>query len=305
MIRYVIGRLLQAALSLFLISVFVFVLARATGDPAQVLLPMDASAEQYEVLRRNLHLDEPYLKQYYLWISDMLTGDFGTSSTRRVPVNQMLRESVPPSLQLAGAGFAFTIFIGVPLGVYAAAYRGSALDTFSRGFAVMGQAMPGFWLGIILITVFAVVLGWLPAGGKGGLKHLILPAFTIGWFGTAGVMRLTRSSMLEVLHTEYVKLARIKGLVEPKVLWKHAFKNASLPVLTFGGLILFAFVTGALVTETVFSWPGMGTLVLQATVNRDFAVVQIVVMLVSAVYIMGNLVIDILYAYLNPRIRYG
>ena len=305
MIHYIIGRLLQALFSLFIISMFVFVLARATGDPTQVLLPMDASQEQYDVLRKALHLDKPLLEQYLFWVGDMLTGDFGTSATRQVPVTQLLSESVPPSLQLAGAGFAFTLLIGVPLGVYSAAYRGSVLDTFARIFGVLGQAMPSFWLGILLITLFAVILGWLPSGGKGGLTHLILPAFTVGWFGTAGVMRLTRSSMLEVLHTEYVKLARIKGLVEPRVLWKHAFKNASLPVLTFGALILFAFVTGALVTETVFSWPGMGTLVLQATINRDFAVVQVVVMLISLIYIMGNLIIDVLYAYLNPRIRYG
>ena len=305
MIRYIIGRLLQAILSLVIISIFVFVLARATGDPTQVLLPMDASQEQYDILRKALHLDKPLLQQYFLWMGDMITGDFGTSATRQVPVTQLLSESVPPSLQLAGAGFALTLLIGVPLGVYSAAHRGSMLDTFARIFAVLGQAMPSFWLGILLITLFAVILGWLPAGGKGGLTSLILPAFTVGWFGTAGVMRLTRSSMLEVLHTEYVKLARIKGLVEPRVLWKHAFKNASLPVLTFGALILFAFVTGALVTETVFSWPGMGTLVLQATINRDFAVVQVVVMLISMIYIMGNLIIDVLYAYLNPRIRYG
>ena len=302
---FILKRVAQAIVSLFIMSVFIFLLVRLTGDPGQVLLPMDATPQQYAVLDKELGLDKPLLEQYVRWAGKMLIGDFGTSAARHVPVSRLMRERFPATLQLAAAGFFVTVVIGLPLGVLSAARRGSALDVFARIFAILGQSVPIFWLGIMLMMLFPVWLGVLPAGGKSGFTSLILPAVTIGWFTTAGLLRLTRSAMLETLNSDYVKLARIKGLSERTVIWKHAFKNAALPVLTFASLILFLFVTGAIVAETVFSWPGVGSLVLQAVKNRDFAVVQALVLVIAAIYIFGNLAVDILYAFLNPRIRYG
>ena len=178
------------------------------------------------------------------------------------------------------------------------------LDALARGFAVLGQAQPNFWTGIIFILVFAVYLGWLPAGGKSGWNSVILPAVTLGWLPVAGVMRLTRSGMLQVLNSEYVKLARIKGVSEVQVLWKHALRNAALPVLTYSSLVFISMITGSIITETVFAWPGIGRLVLEAVVNRDFPIIQAIVLMFSAWYIIGNLLIDITYAYLNPKVRY-
>ena len=302
---FVLKRFAQAIVSLLLMSIFIFLLVRLTGDPGHVLLPLDATPEMYEHLEKEMGLDKPLFVQWVKWTGKMIRGDFGTSMARHVPVTQLMAERFPATLMLAAAGFFVTLIIGLPLGVMSAARRGGKLDVTARIFAVLGQSVPLFWLGIMLMMIFPVRLGILPAGGKSGFTSIILPAVTMGWFTTAGLLRLTRSSMLETLSSEYVKLARIKGLSESRVVWKHAFKNAALPVLTFASLILFIFVTGAIVTETVFSWPGVGTLVLQAVKNRDFVVVQALVLVISAIYMFGNLAVDILYAFLNPRIRYG
>lgn len=302
---FILKRFAQAIVSLLLMSIFIFLLVRLTGDPGHVLLPLDATPEMYEHLEKEMGLDKPLVVQWVKWTGKMIRGDFGTSMARHVPVTQLMAERFPATLMLAAAGFFVTLIIGLPLGVMSAARRGGFLDVTARVFAVLGQSVPLFWLGIMLMMIFPVRLGILPAGGKSGFTSIILPAVTMGWFTTAGLLRLTRSSMLETLSSEYVKLARIKGLSEPRVVWKHAFKNAALPVLTFASLILFIFVTGAIVTETVFSWPGVGTLVLQAVKNRDFVVVQALVLVISAIYMFGNLAVDILYAFLNPRIRYG
>lgn len=306
MIRFILKRLVQAAISLFAMSLFIFLLVRLTGDPGKVLLPLDATPDQFAYLSQQLGLDKPLPEQYVIWIGKMLRGDFGESATRHVPVSQLLEERVPNTISLAAAGFSITLLFGLTLGVYAAARKDGKTDLAARIFGILGQSVPIFWLGLILIMIFAVQLRILPAGGKtDGLASFVLPAITIGWFTTAGLMRVTRSAMLEVLSSDYVKLARIKGVRPSTILWTHALKNAALPVLTYAGLILFGLVTGSIVTETVFAWPGLGTLVVAAVVNRDFNVVQVVVVLISAVYIFGNLAIDVLYAFLNPRIRFG
>lgn len=306
MIRFILKRLAQGLVSLFAMSLFIFLLVRLTGDPGKVLLPLDATPDQFAYLSQQLGLDKPLPEQYVIWIGKMLRGDFGESAARHVPVAQLLAERVPNTLALAGAGFSVTLFFGLTLGVYSAAKKGGKVDLIARVFGILGQSVPIFWLGLLLIMLFAVQLRLLPAGGKGdGLASFVLPAITIGWFTTAGLMRVTRSAMLEVLSSDYIKLARIKGVRPSAVLWTHALKNAALPVLTYAGLILFGLVTGSIITETVFAWPGLGTMVVAAVVNRDFNVVQVVVVLISAVYIMGNLAIDVLYAFLNPRIRFG
>ncbi len=286
-------------------SLFIFLLVRLTGDPADVLLPLDAGPDRYQQFYHEYGLDKPLPQQYAIWMGKLLTGDFGVSAARRVPVSQLIMERFPLTLQLAAAGFLVTVLFGLPLGIYSAAWKDGPLDNAARVFAAIGQAVPIFWLGIILILIFSVQLGWLPAGGRGGLESLILPAVTMGWFTTAGLLRVTRSAMLEVLSSDYVKLARIKGVSETKVLWKHALKNAALPIITFGSLIFFTFITGTIVTETVFAWPGLGTLVVQAVLNRDYAVVQVVVLFISAAYLLGNFVVDVLYFYINPRLRFS
>ena len=306
MTRYIIKRSIHALITMVVVSMVVFMIVRLSGDPVEVLVPDEAPAEDYEEMRKLLRLDEHITVQYVIWMRNVLTGDFGESTTQRLPVATLVVERFPATLQLTSLAFAFTLLIGLPIGVYAAAYRGSPLDFFARGFAVMGQALPNFWMGIVFILIFAVWLGWLPAAGReGGIEFLILPAVTIGWFPVAGVMRLTRSSMLEVLNSEYVKLARVKGVRESLVLWKHAFKNAALPVLTYSALIIVFMVRGSVIVETVFAWPGVGRLVLEAVYNRDFPIVQAVVLLFASFFITANLLVDITYAYLNPKIRYS
>jgi peptide/nickel transport system permease protein len=304
MIRYLLARAGQALLSMFVVTIFVFGIVRLSGDPLQVLLPVEASRQQYEEMRRLLYMDQPLYVQYWIWLSRAASGDFGQSTKHRLPVAQLVGERLPSTLQLAAIAFPMTLILGLGIGVYAAAYRGTALDLLARGFAVVGQAAPNFWMGIVLIMLFAVWLGWLPAGGKSDWTSYVLPAVTLGWYPVAGVMRLTRSSMIEVLGSEYVKLARVKGVGETGVLWRHAFKNAALPVLTFAALVFIFMIRGSVIVETVFAWPGIGPLVLEAVYNRDFPVVQAVVLMFSSWVIFGNLLVDIIYAYLNPRIRY-
>ena len=305
MVGFILRRFLQALLSMFVVTVFVFGVVRLSGDPLQLILPEEAPPEKYEEIARLLYLDRPIYVQYSKWMSGVLTGDFGTSTSLQVPVSTLIGERLPNTIQLTAVAFGFTLVLGLSVGVYAAAHRGTPLDVIARTFAVIGMAVPNFWLGIILIMIFAVWLGILPAGGKGGWSSLILPALTLGIVPVAGLMRLTRSSMIEVLDSEYVKLARIKGVKESLVLWKHAFKNAALPVLTFASLYLILMLRGSVITETVFAWPGIGRLVLDAILNRDFPVVQAVVLMFSSWFIFTNLIMDVLYAYINPKIRFG
>ena len=303
--KYIYRRSLQALLSMFVVTIVVFGIIRLSGDPLQVLLPLEAPPSQYEEMRRLLKLDRPIYEQYLVYISGIFRGDFGKSTAMRINVSELIADRMPATLQLAAVGFVFATVIGLTVGVYAAAYRGSPLDVVARSVAIVGMAAPGFWLGIMLIMIFAVWWDVFPAGGKSGWSSLVLPAITLGSFPVAGLMRLTRSSMIEVLSSEYVKLARIKGVSESQVLWKHAFKNAAIPVLTYAALFFIGMLRGSVITETVFAWPGIGRLVLEAVLNRDFPIVQTVVLMFSAWYIIMNLVVDILYAYINPRIRYA
>ncbi len=304
MSRYILARFLQALISLFAVTVGVFLIVRTIGDPVHVILPLDASREQVEQVRQSLGLDKPVVTQYTDYMFNLMQGDFGLSYTKRQPVQTLITERVPATLQLGLVSLAITFFIAIPLGVYAAARKGSWVDWTSRIFAVLGQSIPVFWLGIILIQLFAVQWGLLPAGGRGEWKQLVLPSATLGIFLISGLMRLTRSAMLEVLGSEYVKMARAKGVAEQIVLWKHAFRNAAIPVLTFSALLLVGVLTGAVIVETVFAWPGLGRLVVESIRSRDLNVVQGVIILFAAFYILANLCVDILYAYVNPRIRF-
>lgn len=303
--RYLLGRLLQSIVSLLAVLVIVFILARLTGDPVELLLSESATQEQREELRASLGLDKPVLTQLGIFLVNVSHGDFGKSIRTRRPAIELVLQRLPASLQLAAIGIAMIVVFGLSIGVYSALRRGTPFDLIARAFAVLGQSTPTFWFGLILMQVFAIWLGILPSAGREGWKYAILPSITLGFHGIAGVMRMTRSSMLDVLPTEYVKLARIKGLSETAVVWKHAFKNAALPVITFSVLLFVALLAGAVVTETVFAWPGAGRLLIEAVRWRDFPLVQAGVALLASLYILGNLMVDLLYAYLNPKIRYG
>jgi peptide/nickel transport system permease protein len=304
MARYLVGRAVQTVLSMLVVVSIVFVLTRLSGNPVHLLLDVSASERDQEILTRHLGLDRPLAVQYGLYVRNIARGDFGSSILTRRPVTEHIRERLPATVELGVTAMVLSVLLGVPLGMYSAVHRGGRLDRAARVFAVLGQSMPTFWLGLMLILLFGVVLGVLPAGGRGGLLHLILPAFTLGYFTSAAILRLTRSAMLEVLGSDYIKFARLKGLPEPVVLWKHGLRNALLPVVTFAVLLFVQFLGGAVVTETVFAWPGLGRLILESITTRDYPIVQAGVLVLSALYLAGNLCVDMLYSYLNPRIRH-
>jgi peptide/nickel transport system permease protein len=303
--RYILRRFFQSLLALLAISMLIFIMSRLTGDPVMLMLPDDASREDIAQLRHALGLDQSLPVQYWVFISKAMRGDFGRSIKGQMPVSEMIKDRLPNSLKLGAVALGIAVLLAFPLGVVAAVKKGTALDTMANVVAVLGQSLPQFWVGIVLIQIFAVHLRWLPVAGVGTLWHYILPAFTLGWFVVAGMMRLLRSSMLDVMGSEFVKLARIKGVPESTVIWKHALRNAMIPVLTFGAIYLTILVTGAILVETVFAWPGLGQLIYQGIMFRDFPVVQAVVLLTAGIVIAVNLLVDILYAYVDPRIRYG
>jgi len=302
---YLIGRVLQTVLSMLVVISIVFFLTRLSGNPIHLLLDVNASERDQQILMHHLGLDQSLAVQYGLYVRNIFLGDFGRSVLTRRPVTEHIWERLPATVELGVVAMFLSVLIGVPLGVYSAVHRGGTLDGAARVFAVLGQSMPTFWLGLMLILLFGVVLRFLPAGGRGGIEHLILPAFTLGYFTSAAILRLTRSAMLEVLGSDYIKFARLKGLHEQVVLWKHGLKNALLPVVTFAVMLFVQFLGGAVVTETVFAWPGLGRLILESITTRDYPIVQAGVLVLSALYLTGNLFVDVLYSYLNPRIRHA
>jgi ABC-type dipeptide/oligopeptide/nickel transport system permease component len=302
--RFVLRRVGYAALSLFLLSVTIFLFVRVTGDPTVLLVEPGASKADLEALRHDLGLDRSLLVQYGTFMRDLARGDFGRSFYYRTPVLELYISRLPNSLMLAVAAMAFSLLIGIPSGIMAAVRVGGWWDSGGKIFSLLGLSMPSFWVGLLLILFFSVYLGWLPSSGSGTPLHVLMPAFALGWYFAAAHMRLTRSSMLEVLGSEYVKLARLKGLPELRVIAKHAFKNALIPVLTLAGINLVLMVNVAVVVETVFAWPGIGRLLYEGIAFRDFPVVQATVLLAGSMIVIVNLVVDVLYAVIDPRIRY-
>jgi peptide/nickel transport system permease protein len=305
LVRFVFSRVLQSLVALAILSVVVFILARATGDPLQLILPMSATPEDYADARRYLGLDRPYVEQYLSFVGRAVTGDFGNSLRARRPVIELIQERLPNSVRLAAFAMGISLAIAFPLGVLAAVKKGTGLDRTAQVIAVLGQSLPTFWVAIVLVEVVAGRLQWLPAGGNEGFASYVLPGFTLGWFVVAGMMRLLRSGMLEVLDSEYVKLARVKGVVEHRVIWMHALKNALIPVVTFAGIYFSILVTTAIVVETVFAWPGLGRLAYEGISSRDFPVIQAVVLTTAAIVAVINLGVDCLYAVIDPRIRHA
>ena len=301
--RYIIRRAGEAALALFVLSIIIFLMVRLTGDPALLMLPPDAGIEALEDLQRSMGTDKPLVVQYGLFINDYAHGSFGDSLRSKTPVSELVSDRLPNSIKLIGAAFVIVILVSLPLGVLSAVYKGTWIDTLCTGIAVLGQAIPVFWLGMLLIQLFTVKLGWLPSSGMGGFTHYIMPAFSLGFFTVAAITRLLRSSLLESMDSEYIKLARIKGLTEFKVIGKHALRNSLISVVTLGGIYIAILITLGILVEVVFAWPGMGRLLFQGIVFRDFPVVQAVVMISAAIVITTSLLVDIAYAYLDPRIR--
>jgi len=303
--RYILIRFLQSLVALLVMSIIVFSLARMTGDPLDVLLPMEAGEGERERVAHHWGLDRPLYEQYFVFLGKALHGDFGNSwKWQGHTAMGLVVERLPATLQLAGLALAISVVLALPFGVLTAVWKDRLFDSVGKIFALLGQSLPTFWLGIVLMWIFAVTLGWLPTSGRGGVKHMILPAVCLGWFQVATMMRLIRSSMLDVLDSEFVKLTRVKGLPEWKVIWKHCLRNAAITPLTYFAITTGVLITGSVITESVFAWPGTGLLVVDAVRARDFQVVQAIVIVFAAVFTMTNLAVDILYAYIDPRIRY-
>jgi peptide/nickel transport system permease protein len=302
--KFVLKRLGYSLISLVLLSLTIFLFVRLTGDPTTLLVEPGASRGDIEALREQLGLNRSIAVQYLSFMGNLVRGDFGQSFYYRTPVFELYLSRLPYSLMLAGAAMAFSLVLGIPTGILAAVRVNGFWDSVGKLFALLGLSFPSFWVGLLLILFFSVYLGWLPSSGSGGVLHIIMPAFALGWFFAAAHMRLTRSSMLEVLGSEYVKLARLKGLPEALVIAKHAFKNALIPVLTLAGINLVLMVNVSVVVETVFAWPGVGRLLYEGIAFRDFPVVQATVLLSGAMIVIVNLVVDVLYAVIDPRIRY-
>ncbi|MBV8777344.1 MAG: ABC transporter permease [Alphaproteobacteria bacterium] len=301
--RYITRRAGYCLLSLFLLSLTIFFFVRVTGDPAALLVEPGASSEDIAAIHHQFGLDRPLWVQYGLFMWTLFHGDLGQSFYYQTPVLDLYMSRLPNSLMLAAVAMIFSLIVGIPSGILASVRVGRFWDSAGKMFALLGLSLPSFWVGLVLILVFSVYLKWLPSSGAGTPLHLLMPAFALGWYFAAAHMRLTRSSMLDVLGSEYIKLARLKGLPEALVIAKHAFKNALIPVITLAGINLVIMVNVAVVVETVFAWPGIGRLLYEGITFRDFPVVQGVVLLGGAMIVLVNLLVDILYATIDPRIR--
>lgn len=305
MLAFLVSRAAQAFLTLLLLTGLIFGLSRVLGNPLDVLLPIDAPDETRERLTIELGLDRPLPEQYFVYLGDLAQGQLGQSIRTGEPVGRLIIGRLQPSLQLGAVALAFTIAAAIPLGTLAAVRRGTAWDGAARLVALIGMSAPNFWVGIVLIRLVSVNLGWLPASGTGSLAHFILPAFTLSLFVLSGMVRLVRTSMLEVLDSEFVLFARCMGLSERRVIFKHALRNALVPVLGFGGVYFSIMITMAVVVEVVFAWPGLGRLAFNAILLRDFPVMQGVILSIGVTVVVLNMLVDILYAVVDPRIRYG
>ena len=303
--RFLVRRLIAGIVVIVLVSFLVFSMSRLAGDPRLLYTDGYTTADSYEEMGKQLGLDKPFVVQYALWMGGTVRGDFGVSLSARTSAINVIKERIPATLELSAGAIVFALITGVPLGVLSAVKRGTVWDYVGRTFALFGQAIPAFWLGIMLVLIFAVQFDLLPTSRRGDWSHYVLPSITLGWVASAGFLRLVRSAMLEVLDSEYVKFARAKGVNLQKVIWKHALRNSLIPPLTFAGVLMGAFLTGAVVVETVFGWPGLGSLAVKAVLNNDFPVMTGVVMIFAAIYVVANFLVDILYAYIDPRIRYS
>jgi peptide/nickel transport system permease protein len=301
--QFIARRLGYSLLSLLVLSLTIFFFVRVTGDPATLLVEPGASDEDIAAMHQKFGLDKPLWVQYGLFMANLAHGDLGRSFYYQTPVFDLYLDRLPNSLLLALVAMTFSLVVGIPTGILAAVRVGRFWDSAGKLFALLGLSLPSFFIGLLMILLFTVYLGWLPSSGSGTPLHVIMPAFALGWYFAAAHMRLTRSSMLEVLGSEYIKLARLKGLPQAWVIGKHAFKNALIPVLTLAGINLVLMINVAVVVETVFAWPGVGRLLYEGISFRDFPVVQGVVIMGGIMIVAVNLLVDIVYAVIDPRIR--
>jgi peptide/nickel transport system permease protein len=300
---YLVSRLGQTLLVVFLSLTAVFFLARLGGDPVLLFLPMDIQAKDLNEFRQRLGFNDPLPVQYGRFMAGAVRGDFGESLRYKQDALGLVLERLPATLRLGGAALLLTFCLAIPVGVISAMKRGSLLDYLGMGGAVLGQAIPGFWLGLMLIYFFSVQLGWLPTGGTGGVIHYVMPVIVLAAFYAARIARLTRSSVLDILGEDYILTARAKGLAELVVVAKHTLKNAAIPIVTLAGLETGQLLGGAVITETIFAWPGVGRLTVQALLNRDFPLVLAAVFVISLTYTLINLIVDLLYGCIDPRTR--
>ncbi len=301
--QFIIRRTLYAIVTLFILSLTIFTVIRLTGDPTTLLAEPGARAEDLARVAHEWGLDRPWPVQYFAFVENIFTGRLGTSFNYEMPVSTLYFQRLPNSLELALAATLISFLIGIPAGIISAVRVNSWWDSIGKVLALMGLSIPGFWLGLVLILVFSVWLNWLPTSGQGGWRNLLMPAVALGWYFAASLLRLTRSSMLEVMRSEYIKLARLKGLPGYVVIAVHAFKNALIPVLTLAGINLVIMLNAAVIIEVIFAWPGIGRLLYEGIFQRDFPLVQGVVMEAGIMIVVMNLLIDIVYAAIDPRIR--
>ncbi|WP_454731350.1 MULTISPECIES: ABC transporter permease [Cupriavidus] len=305
MLNYLLRRIGQSALTVFLVIAVIFTVVRAIGDPTHLMLPPEATEADRQVLREQMGLDRPLPVQFASFVADLAHGDFGTSYRFSRPALGVVAQALLPTLLLAVAALAVAVLIGLPLGVASALWPDGVADQCARIFTVLGQAAPPFFFSLVFVKVFSLQFGWFPTGGYGTVSHLVLPMLALGWYAAAGVARLTLSSMTTVLHSEYVKFARIKGVPEHVIVLRHALRNAILPVITFVSLQFGVLLGGAVSVEVVFAWPGVGQLLLDSINNLDYTVVQAAVTVAALVFAAVNLAVDLLYAVIDPRIRYA
>ncbi len=303
MTRFIARRLLGALLTLLAVSLVVFIAGHLSGDPRTHLLSEDATKAQYDELGKKLGLDKPLVIQYLTYLAQAVRGDFGQSITQNEPVMTVILQRIPATFELAGYAFVFAVVLGLVLGVFTAQRRGTIADRVVQLLALTGQAIPSFWLGIVLIYIFSVNLRWLPASGMDSPQSIVLPAFALGWYFLAAYLRLMRSAMLDVLDAEYITMARARGIPQQSVIWRHAGRNALLAPLTFIGVTLGTLITGSLVIETVFAWPGLGNLAINAVLSADYPLLQGTVLVFTVLYMAASLLVDLLYAVVDPRVR--
>lgn len=305
MYRFILKRIFQALVTMFIVCLIVFFMGHMTGDPTTFLLGANASDAQREALRVQMGLDQPLKDQFISYFTGILHGDFGTSLFWKVPTLELFSQFFPMTVKLAFAAIIFASAMGISLGVLSAIKPMGTLDRFCIGISMVGQSTPSFWMGILMVQIFSIVLKWFPSSGSGTFAHMVLPMVSLGWFSTSSIMRITRSSMIEVLSAESIKLCRTKGLPERLVIWKHALKNALPPILTIVGAQLGYLLSGSVVTEKIFAWPGIGTLAVNSISQRDFPMLQTIVLLGSALVLTISLITDIIYTFIDPRISYS
>jgi len=304
MLRYILRRLLHGLVSIIGASILIFAISRLSGDPIVLLLPVEAPASVIEETRHAMGLDRPLWVQYLIFAGNALSGDFGNSYRWQMPALRLGLERLPATIELALAALTFSLMLALPFGVLSAVYRGSWLDSLGKGFAMLGQAMPNFWVGLLLILIFSINLNLLPAFGRDGVANLIMPAIALGWYPVAAQTRIVRSAMLDVLDSDYIRMGRSVGVPERLLIWKYALRNAAVPLVTVLGIYAAALMSGAFVVEVVFAWPGVGRTVVEAVFSRDFPVVQAGVLLTSVLFVVSNILVDLSYGLIDPRIRH-